>query len=77
VAVVARIIGSAWGWRTRAEQAASPTSGSANWFSDEGERNAPVMLTPPHRSRTSFKMNANRIVEDLVVLLRRRWKGRS
>lgn len=75
VALAAALIGEgAMGWRTRSEHAASPTSGSFDAFGREREREAPVMLSPPHRVRAALSMDAPRIVEDLVVLLRRRWK---
>ncbi len=75
VALAAALIGEgAMGWRTRSEHAASPTSGSFDAFGREREREAPVMLAPPHRVRAALSMDARRIVEDLVVLLRRRWK---
>jgi len=61
------------GWRTRAEHAASPNSGSFSVMGDD-EREQPVTLSPPHRARAVLVMERERLVEDLVVLLRRRWK---
>ena len=75
VALAAALVGEgAMGWRTRSERAASPNSGSFGGFGSEREREEPVMLTPPHRVRAALAMDANRIIEDLIVLLRRRWK---
>jgi hypothetical protein len=78
VALAAVLVGEgAMGWRTRSEHAASPTSGSFDAFGREREREEPVMLSPPHRVRAALSMDANRMVEDFVVLLRRRWKERG
>ncbi|BCT93703.1 hypothetical protein LYSHEL_27300 [Lysobacter helvus] len=75
VTLAAALVGEgAMGWRTRDEHAASPNSGSFGAFGREREREAPVMLSPQHRVRAALSMDAVRIVEDLVVLLRRRWK---
>lgn len=75
VALAVALVGEgALGWRTRSEHAASPSSGSFDAFGREHEREEPVMLSPPHRVSAALSMDANRIVEDLVVLLRRRWK---
>ena len=75
VSLAAALVGEgALGWRTRREHAASPGSGSFEAFGREREREEPVMLSPPHRVRAALSMDANRIVEDFVVLLRRRWK---
>lgn len=75
VVLAARVAGSAaYGWRTRAEQAASPNSGSISMFGQEEERGVPVMLTPPHMVRQALTMNTPRLVEDLTVLLRRQWQ---
>lgn len=75
VALAAALVGEgAMGWRTRSEHAANPSSGSFGGFGREQEREQAVMLSPPHRVRAALAMDAPRIVEDLVVLLRRRWK---
>ena len=75
IALAASLDGStAFGWRTQAEQASSPNSGSVSMFGRDEERSRPVMLTPPHQTRPALKMAAPRIVEDLLVLLRRQWK---
>jgi len=74
VALATRVIGgSMYGWRTEREHAASPNSGSMMMFGQEAERDAPVMLAPAHMVRQALTMNAARIVEDLIVLLRRKW----
>lgn len=74
VALAARVIGgSAFGWRTAAEHAASPSSGTVMMFGQEEERDTAVSLSPPHMVRQALTMNRARIVEDLIVLLRRRW----
>lgn len=75
VALAAALVGEGvMGWRTRSEHAASPSSGSFGAFGREREREEPVMLSPPQRVRAALVMDAHRIVEDLTVLLRRRWK---
>lgn len=74
VALAARIAGQgAFGWRTRAEHAASPNGGSMGW-GDEQEREQPVQLSPAHMKRQALTMSASNIVSDLVALLRRKWK---
>jgi hypothetical protein len=76
VALAARVVSeSAMGWRTRAEHAASPNSGSFDGFGQEHERVEPVQLSPATIVRAALTMNAPTIAEDLLVLLRRRWKG--
>ncbi len=74
VAISARIVGnSVMGWRTAAEQAASPNSGSWSFMGREDERGQPVHLSPAHMHRAALVMRAQAITEDLVVLLRRKW----
>lgn len=65
--------GGALAWRTQAEHAASPRSVSMMMFGREEERDVAVLLTPPHMPRPALTVNAARIIEDVVVLLRRRW----
>ena len=74
VALAARLSGTAWGWRTRAEQAASPTSGTMSVGFGEDRHEQPVQLTPAHMRRATLAREAAEIIEELVVLLRRRWK---
>ncbi|KIJ00105.1 hypothetical protein ST27_11260 [Xanthomonas phaseoli pv. phaseoli] len=67
-----RLLGEhAGAWRTRAEHEASPNSMQVPWR--QGEHQEPVLLTPAHQVRQALSMDAQRIGEDLVVLLRRRW----
>ncbi|MBO9855829.1 DUF4062 domain-containing protein [Xanthomonas sp. A1809] len=67
-----RLLGEhAGAWRTRAEHEASPNSMQVPYR--QGEHQAPVLLTPAHQVRQALSMDAQRIGEDLVVLLRRRW----
>ncbi|MGY0503959.1 DUF4062 domain-containing protein [Luteimonas sp. e5] len=74
VSIAARVVGdSVMGWRTAAEQAASPTSGSWSMMGREAERGQPVQLSPAHMPRAALTMRSREITEDLVVLLRRRW----
>ncbi|WP_448670982.1 hypothetical protein [Pseudoxanthomonas mexicana] len=74
IALAARVVGgSAFGWRTAAEHAASPNSGTVMMFGQEEQRDAAIRLTPPHMVRQALAMNRARIVEDLIVLLRRQW----
>jgi hypothetical protein len=74
VALAARVLGgSAFGWRTEREHAASPNSGSMMGFGREDELSTPVTLSPVHMARPALVMHAARMNEDLVALLRRRW----
>ncbi|MEN1971286.1 DUF4062 domain-containing protein [Luteimonas sp. MJ204] len=74
VALAARIVGqSSFGWRTRAEHAANPNSGSMGWNTEQA-REQPVQLSPAHMKRKALAMSAGNTVSDLVALLRRRWK---
>ncbi|SKA14806.1 DUF4062 domain-containing protein [Novilysobacter spongiicola] len=76
VALCAAVTGQGgMGWRTRAEQAASPNGGSFDSLGREEERERPVMLQPAHAPRAALAMDTQRIAEDLVALLRRRWKA--
>jgi hypothetical protein len=59
-------------WRTRREQDASPNSYSMGIGRDE---HRPVHLAPPHRPRAALQHEADRLVEDLVTLLRREWRN--
>ena len=71
VAVAARIEGGTHlGWRTLDEHAASPNSVSMNMTS--GERSA-VQLSA---RRAALRLDRTRLVEDLLVPLRRQAKGR-
>jgi hypothetical protein len=55
-------------WRTRAEHARSPDSGS--WGMNAGV-SEPVMLSPAMQPRAAFRQRADHMAEDLAVLLRR------
>lgn len=67
-----RLIGEEYAaWRTRAEHDASPRSIQVPMRN--GEQESPVFLAPPHQVRQVLAMDAGRVVEDLVVMLRRRW----
>ncbi|NYH50056.1 DUF4062 domain-containing protein [Xanthomonas arboricola] len=67
-----RLLGEhAGAWRTRAEHEASPNSMQVPWR--QGEHQEPVLLSPAHQVRQALSMDAQRMGEDLVVLLRRRW----
>lgn len=57
------------GWRTQAEQDASPNSGSMRMFA------APSRPAVLDRPRASLKFDAPRLAEDLMVPLRRQRKG--
>ena len=68
VVVIAHLIGAGhMPWRTRAEHAASPNSGSMGLGGDT----TTVMLTPARRHRQALTHDADRISEDLATLLRR------
>lgn len=74
IALAVRITGrSVFGWRTRAEHAASPNGGSMGW-GGERERETPVQLSPAHMKRQALVMSTSNVVSDLLALLRRRWK---
>jgi len=60
------------GWRTQREHAASPNSMQVGFGRDE---HPPVHLDPPQRTRAAFRLDAARLIEDLVVLLRRQWRN--
>lgn len=75
VVLAARLAGgSAYGWRTSSEHAASPNGGTVSMLGRENERDAPVLLTPAHRPRQALSMAAPNLVEDLLALMRRQWK---
>jgi hypothetical protein len=60
-------------FRTQAEQNASPNSMSmGNMFGSN--KNTPVQFSPAYRSRASLKHDANSLTEDLMTLLKRRFK---
>jgi len=68
VVVIAHLVGAGYmPWRTRAEHAASPSSGSMG----PGGDTTTVMLTPARRHRQALTHDADRIAEDLATLLRR------
>jgi len=74
VVPAARLLGEhAGAWRTKAEHDASPNSGTIPWR--QGEHQEPVFLGQAHQVRAALAMDGQRIVEDLVVLLRRRWNN--
>jgi hypothetical protein len=76
VAPAVRLMGGgALAWRSRHEHAASPNSVSMTTFGQEQQRDEPVLLTPPHLPRPALTINAARLIEDFVVLLRRRWRA--
>jgi hypothetical protein len=61
--------GSALGWRTRAEQQASPNSMSMGMGNDRARD--PIVLVPATRPRRYLSMKADELAEDFTVLLRR------
>lgn len=61
------------GWRTQNEDEASPNSMTmSHHFGAEARE--PVSFLPPDRPRTALTFDKNRMVEDLVTLLRRQWQ---
>lgn len=75
VAIAASVHGAgSLAWRTQREHDASPNQVHIGISFGNNERPA-VHLTPPHRPRAALRLDAGRIVEDLVVLLRRQWKA--
>ncbi len=76
ISIAAALMGrGAMGWRTEAEHRASPSSGSFDSFGMEERREQPVQISPAVRTRAALSMDAANIAEDLVVLLRQRWKS--
>lgn len=61
-------------WRTQREHQASPNQIFGGISLGNTDR-APVHLTPPHRPRAALRLDAGRLVQDLIVLLRRQWKS--
>ena len=55
-------------WRTAADAAANPGSAAMSIATGEGQ---PVMLSPAMMRRAALFHDADRVAEDLVVLLRR------
>lgn len=69
VVILVHLAGAGWmPWRTRSEHEASPSSGSMGMSSDAAST---VELTPPRRHRQALAHDADRIAEDLTVLLAR------
>ena len=75
-AISARLAGEgALAWRTASEHNASPNSVNSHaWGNDEASRDLPVQLNPPHMVRAGLTMNRARIIEELLILIRRRWR---
>lgn len=68
VVILVQLSGAGWmPWRTRSEREARPNSGSAGASSEAST----VELTPPRRHRQALTHDADRIAEDLTVLLAR------
>jgi hypothetical protein len=57
-------------WRTRSEHAASPSSVEIPWR-NSNETNFVVI----DRKRGALRFDRQRLIEDIVVPLRRRWKN--
>jgi len=71
VVVFASVVGGGYlPWRTRAEQAANPGSGTMG----RGTDNVTVGLTPTRRHRQALVHDADRMAEDLAALLRREFR---
>lgn len=71
VTPVAQIIGGSYlGWRTRAEQQASPNSYSMNTSSNKGA----VHLAPSARKRAALSHDVTKLAEDFLTLLRRQYR---
>lgn len=78
VGISAALVGrGAMGWRTEAEQRANPSSGTFDGFGMEDRREQPVQMSPAVRTRAALAMDSMNISEDLMVLLRQRWKFNS
>ncbi len=71
-AIAARVFGAGHlAWRTRSEHDASPDHVSMAYHSEDRPA---VHPSPAHRPRAALRLDAGRLVEDLLVLLRRQWK---
>jgi len=72
--VIAADIGTSgmFGWRTVSEQAASPDSIQVAM---DRSASGPVMLNPPDRTRMALRIEHTRLTEDLLALLRRRYRN--
>jgi hypothetical protein len=71
VLAVAVVDGGGHTWRTRAEHAASPSSGPMGWSGDR----VVAQLNPPTASRASLAREAKSLASDFLVLLRRQMRG--
>ena len=60
------------GWRTQAEQDASPNSGTMGWGGDVAKPAIHI-----DRPRAALRFQATLLAEDLMVALRRQWKSRN
>lgn len=68
VVIVVALVGAGYmPWRSRAEQVASPNAAMMGLGGEESN----IVLAPPRRNRQALTHDADRIVEDFVVLLRR------
>ena len=63
---------SVFGWRTASQQAANPDSMQVSM---ERSGTGPVMLNPPDRTRMALRAERARLTEDLLALLRRRYRS--
>lgn len=61
-----------FGWRTTSQQAANPDSMQVSMERSGG---GPVMLNPPDRTRMALRAERARLTEDLLALLRRRYRS--
>ena len=61
-----------FGWRTSSQQAASPNSMQ---IAMDRSASGPVMLNPPDRTRMALRSERTRMAEDLLALLRRRYRS--
>lgn len=61
-----------FGWRTTREHVASPDSIQVTM---DRSASGPVMLNPPDRTRMALRAEHTRLTEDLLALLRRRYRS--
>ena len=61
-----------FGWRTTSQQAANPDSMQVSM---ERSGTGPVMLNPPDRTRMALRAERDRLTEDLLALLGRRYRS--
>ena len=63
-------------WRTLEENRRNPDSGTMGWRQND-DSGTPIHLQPADRPRAALKADRQRIAEDLLTLLRRKFRDRT